>query len=145
VNKDRTARKQTLNKRFMVGILLVLLLVLPVKVRWRSGSPEAQEVSVCVPSKTQINTVNAGIDIVVGASLVDVLPVNVFACNRTLWNKGGAPIRCMSKPQGQPSATRGLLLGAGEQILLGTEGREAWWCIRSTGIDSLVVTIEGLP
>jgi hypothetical protein len=128
----------------MLGLAAVLLL-LPYEVRQRHLLPEAQEIQTCTPVKTQINTVNAGIDIVVGASFTDVLPVNVFACNRTIWNKGGAPIRCMSKPQGQPSATRGLLLGAGEQILLGTEGREAWWCIRSTGIDSLVVTIEGLP
>jgi len=126
-------------------LVTAIMLVLPYRVRQHRPLPEAQEIQTCTPVKTQINTVNAGIDIVVGASLTDVMPVNVFACNRTIWNKGGAPIRCMPKPQGQPSSTRGLLLGSGEQILLGTEGREAWWCIRSTGVDSLVVTIEGLP
>ena len=128
-----------MNIRFLLGFLLVFLL-------WPGAQmPRTQEISTCVPVKTLINTVAAGTDIPVGASLTDVLPVNAFACNRTLWNKGGAPIRCMSKGQGQPSATKGLLLGAGEQILFGTEGREAWWCIRATGVDSLVVTIEGLP
>lgn len=129
----------------MLSLAVVVWLLLPYTLRPARVAPEAQEIQTCTPEKTLINTNSGGTDIPVGAALTDVLPVNAFACTRTLWNRGGAPIRCMSKPQGQPSATKGILLNSGEQILLGTQGREAWWCIRSTGVDSFVVTIEGLP
>jgi len=140
--------------------VLILFVVLPMLVAWwilpyvrgvsRGGGSvpmeaSAQTVQVCTPTKTLISTVGAGSDIPVSATPVDVMTVNAAACTRLLWNKGLAPIRCLSKPQGTPTATVGLLLNAGEQVLLGTEGREAWWCIRSTAADTIVVTIEGIP
>ena len=140
--------------------VLILFVVLPMLVAWwllpyvRGGSrgggsgpmeASAQTVQVCTPTRTLVSTVGAGSDILVSVNPVDVLTVNAAACSRLLWNKGLAPIRCLPKPQGTPTSTVGLLLNAGEQILLGTEGREAWWCLRTTGADTIVVTIEGIP
>ncbi len=110
-----------------------------------AGLAGAQEIQTCVPIKTQINTVNAGVDIPVDATAVDVLTLSTTACQRLIWNTGTAPMRCMSKIQGRPSSTEGLLIQSGQQILLGTEGREAWWCIRTGLTGTVATTIEGIP
>jgi hypothetical protein len=105
----------------------------------------AQEIKTCAPIKSLINRTGAGTDIAIGATAANTLDVDSSACQRLLRNNGTAPMRCIPKPQGTPTATIGLLLNAGDQILMGTEGREAWWCIRTTGTSTTATTIEGLP
>src|SRR6266851_5554650 len=83
----------------------------------------------CVANRTVVNSQGALADITVGATAVLVLDNNSAVCQRLLRNNGTQPMRCMSVPQGTPTATLGLLLNAGDQILMGTEGRESWRCI----------------
>src|SRR5262245_51968797 len=129
--KTRGSRMHSVRVRLGVSVL-ILFVVLPLLVAWwllpwvrgasRGGGSvptvaSAQDIMTCVPNKTLISTVGAGTDIPVSATPVDVLTVSSASCTRLLWNKGLAPIRCLSKNQGTPTATVGLPLGAGEQIL----------------------------
>jgi hypothetical protein len=126
-------------RRLMGLVLLAVLLGL------LAPPSQAQETKTCTPIKSLINRTGAGTDIAVGATAVNTLDVDSGACQRLLRNNGTAPMRCISKNQGVPSATVGLLLNAGDQILMGTEGREAWWCIRTTATSTTATTIEGVP
>jgi hypothetical protein len=110
-----------------------------------SGGLAHAQAPVCTPTKTAINTQGAMGDVAIGATATQVLDANQAVCQRLLRNNGTAAMRCLPTPQGAPTATNGLLLNAGEQILLGTEGRQAWQCIRTTSTSTTATTIEGIP
>lgn len=109
------------------------------------ASLASAQMPACVPNRTVVNQQGALADITVGATAVQVLDNNSSVCQRLLRNNGAQPIRCLPVPQGAPTATLGLLLNAGDQLLMGTEGRESWRCIRTTGTSSTATTIEGIP
>ena len=127
-------------RRMVIVLLALCVLTMPL-----CAVSHAQEIKTCVPTHTIINEQGQGADIAVGASAVGALAQNNAACQRLLRNNGAAPMRCMSIPQGTPTATAGLLLNSGDQILMGTEGREAWRCIRTTSTSTTATTIEGIP
>jgi hypothetical protein len=99
----------------------------------------------CIPTRTVINSQGGLADITVAATATQVLDNNASVCQRLLRNNGTAAMRCLAVPQGAPTATLGLLLNAGDQLLMGTEGRESWRCIRTTGSSTTATTIEGIP
>jgi hypothetical protein len=120
----------------LVGIVSLVLAL--------SASAWAQT-PACVPTKTVINTQGGLADLAIAATAVQVLDANQAVCQRLLQNNGTAPMRCLPVPQGAPTATNGLLIKPGEQILMGTEGRQAWQCIRTTATSTTAATIEGIP
>ena len=99
----------------------------------------------CLPVRTAINSQGQLGDIPVAGTAVQVLDANQAVCQRLLRNNGTAPMRCLPGPQGAPTATNGLLLNPDQQLLMGTEGRESWRCIRTTATSTTATTIEGIP
>jgi hypothetical protein len=106
----------------------------------------AQAPSPCVPQRQQVNVAGTnGADIPIGATAQTVLATSTVRCQAMLKNNGTAPMRCKPTAQGAPTATSGLLFQAGDQLIMTTAGREAWNCIRTTGISTTATTIEELP
>jgi hypothetical protein len=118
-------------------------LALPLLLAWVTVAQAQQP--PCVPNRTVVNSQGALADISVGATAIQVLDNNGSVCQRLLRNNGTAAMRCLAVPQGAPTATLGLLLNAGDQLLMGTEGRESWRCIRTTSTSTTATTIEGIP
>jgi hypothetical protein len=106
---------------------------------------QAQEVKTCVPTRTLINQIGNGADMAVAGTATQILNESAVSCQRMLRNNGTAPMRCMPVAQGVPTTTVGLLLNSGDQLLMGTEGRQSWQCIRTTASSTTATTIEGLP
>jgi hypothetical protein len=106
----------------------------------------AQSPPSCVPQRQQVNVLGAnGGDIPIGATAQAVLATSTVRCQAMLKNNGTAPMRCKPTAQGAPSATSGLLFNAGDQLIMTTAGREAWNCIRTTGVSTTATTIEEIP
>jgi hypothetical protein len=106
----------------------------------------AQSPPTCVPQRQQVNVLGTnGGDIPIGATAQAVLATSTVRCQAMLKNNGTAPMRCKPTAQGAPTATSGLLFNAGDQLIMTTAGREAWNCIRTTGVSTTATTIEELP
>ena len=120
-------------------LLLLALFSCPVPVL-------AQSPPACVPARQQVNVLGVGgADIQIGATAQGVLATSTVRCQGMLKNNGPAPMRCKPTAQGAPTATSGLLFNPGDQLIMTTAGREAWNCIRTTGVSTTATTIEELP
>jgi hypothetical protein len=124
----------------MVWVLLLWALLSYSAPAWAQSPP------ACVPVRQQVNVlgVNGG-DIPIGATAQGVLATSTVRCQAMLKNNGTAPMRCRPAAQGAPTATNGLLFNAGDQLIMTTAGREAWNCIRTTGVSTTATTIEEVP
>lgn len=120
-----------------IGLVVGLLL-------WQ-GTVSAQDRPACFAQRQLVNSTNAGADVVVGAVAVQAVPQSTSRCQVMLRNNGTAPMRCLPSAQGTPTATSGLLMNAGDQLIMTTAGREAWACIRTTGSSTTATTIEEVP
>jgi hypothetical protein len=124
----------------MVVVLLLLALFFFSMPAWAQSPP------ACVPARQQVNVLGVnGADIPIGATAQGVLATSTVRCQAMLKNNGTAPMRCRPAAQGAPTATNGLLFNAGDQLIMTTAGREAWNCIRTTGVSTTATTIEEVP
>lgn len=129
----------------LLAALYLVFWLLVSALGWGVSMAEAQSTQTCTPNATRINVVNNGADITVGTTAADVLQVSADACQRYIYNRGSAAMRCLPKPQGTPTPDIGIDIEPGQQILMGTAGREAWWCIAATSTPTIVLTIEEKP
>lgn len=105
----------------------------------------AQDRPACFPQRQRVNVQANMADITVSTTAVQVFAPNVARCQILLKNNGSNPMRCAPVDQGKPTSSLGLLMNAGDQLIMTTAGREAWACIRSSSSDTTATTIEELP
>lgn len=96
---------------------------------------------------TQVNAQGtAGADITVDntAGGVTVMAASATRCGALLKNTSVANARCA--PTGlTPTASVGFLVKAGENLILGPEGRQAWKCIRTDATSAVFNVAEAMP
>lgn len=110
------------------------------------GLPSVSQaiVSDCQASKVVISERNSGTDFTISSTAVQVSNAGA-KCQLIIRNVGAAAVRCLPSSQGAPTATKGWQINASEQAPFDQEGKEAWYCIRATGSDSTVSTLEAIP
>lgn len=124
------------------GLVLVLLWVplvaLPVHVA-------AQSTDRCTrPLVNAKGTSN--VPVVVSSTAVEVLAQNSNRCDAIVKSTGTGSVVCLPTVQGTPTTTAGITLATGDSIkLTGRSSQPAWKCIRATGTDGAVTTLEHVP
>ena len=120
-----------------LGVVLGILVL--------AGVAQAQQPYQCVPQDLIVNRLNNGAPIVVtAASPVMVATESNARCQLTILNVGGGAMNCLSQAQGNPTATAGLPLASGNQIILPSSGRKQWQCI-AVSTDTTAVILEEIP
>lgn len=84
-------------------------------------------------------------DVVVSSTAVLVADANANRCALTIRNTTANDMRCASFNQGTPTAAAGLLIAGDEIYAMTTEGKEAWYCIRTGASDAAAMVIEAVP
>jgi hypothetical protein len=123
---------------YALGVCLLVL--------WGWALPAlAQQPFQCTPQTSRVNRANNKTDITVGATPVQVIVADAARCSVFLRNKGAAAMRCLPVVEGAPTASVGYEFAPGDQVLMTTEGREAWHCVRTTGTSTTVTTMDHMP
>lgn len=119
-------------RRLIAGIVLAVVFVQPAHAQVsRVYTPP--NVSPCKTVTTNAQGA-AGADITVDSTAggVSVMAASTTRCGALIKNAGTAAMRCAATTL-TVSSTVGELIDAGETLVLGLEGQQAWKCIRTTG------------
>lgn len=123
------------------SFLLVVLLVVAVAAAGCWPEP-AHAAPLCDVSKVNLQGAsNADVTVDATAGGVAVLAADTTRCAALIKNSGAAAMRC-GPTTITVSATVGFPVGAGETLVLGDEGKQAWKCIRTTGSSTTASVIE---
>lgn len=128
-------------RRTVLFLSLALALLAGAGVRpVAAGPPE------CRSTQTNVQG-SSGADITVDATSTGVLVMaaSTSRCQALIRNSGSAQMRCGPVSKTLTASAYGMVLDAGQSLVLGQESAEAWKCIRTGSSSTTANVTEALP